>query len=48
MVVVELNGTMLASREAGERYAYAWTRMEVKVVVLFRGTSLSAADGARA
>jgi hypothetical protein len=38
MAIVELDGTMLASREAGERDAYGRKRMEVKVGVLFRGT----------
>jgi hypothetical protein len=38
MAIVELDGTMVASREAGERDAYGRKRMEMKVGVLFRGT----------
>jgi len=35
---MEMDGTMLASREPGERDQYGRKRMEVKVGVLFRGT----------
>lgn len=35
---MELDETMIASREAGERHRYGRQRMEVKVRVLFRGT----------
>lgn len=39
--VIEIDGTMLASREAGERDQYGRKRMEVKIGVLFRGTERS-------
>jgi len=38
MATMELDGTMIASREAAERDRYGRKRMEVKVGVLFRGT----------
>lgn len=38
IATMELDGTMIASREAAERDRYGRKRMEVKVGVLFRGT----------
>jgi len=38
LATMELDGTMIASREPGERDRYGRKRMEVKVGVLFRGT----------
>jgi hypothetical protein len=36
--MIEIDGTMLASRETGERDRYGGRRMEVKLGVMFRGT----------